>query len=259
MTIVLVISAEDSEEIIAYSDSRVSNSTPLLDGVAKLLPLPVKIVDANQMLVLNSSFGFAFSGSTLVAQTVYSFVSASLQSLRSDDGHEVPSLEQISEYVALILKKTATELGGNVTTPSTVQTSILIFGFCPITQTRKLYKTETQITQTFEIGFGELNVVEKGTCHCIGNEEAIDMLWKEVDSNGNIDYLEALRSLIKSPDVVAVGGDIQAMIANELGASVVPILDKAKDGTVTLKLLNQVIDEVTVGPCHFKNKAISIQ
>lgn len=256
MTIVLVISSKNNDEINAYSDSRISDKNPLLDGVAKLLPLSVRVFDVNNKVIFSNSFGFAFAGSSLVAQTVYSFASASLQALRTDTGNEIPSLEEVSKFIAFVLKNTAKEMGSKVIPATRVQTSLFIFGYCPVEKARKLFKAETQISPTFEILFAELNVAEEATCHCIGDQIAIDMLIAKQSSTGTVDYPTELNNLIKSSDAPMVGGDLQAMIANELGASITPILHKTEGHPDKWNLLNQDFSDITVGPCHFKHKAI---
>ena len=255
MSLIVVVASDKPEEIEAYSDSRVSSGTPILDSVAKLLSLPVKIFDNSQNIVFSNSFGFAFAGSTLVALSVYSFTSATLQTLRSDNG-SLPTLEEIARHIAIITKKIAKELGEKQPNPKSVQTALFIFGYCPIQQKRKLFKIETQISDaSFDVGFGELEISETGRVYSIGDKSAEEKLWKEAETNS---ITEALKNVISSEEIKSVGGGIQAMVVSQLGAQILPTLHRTLHGTAIIKFLNHELDDINIGPCHLKNKAIGI-
>ena len=68
-----------------------------------MLVLPIKIFRKNQSVVYEGSFGFAFSGSTLVANSLYAFVSSALQSLRLDDESLLPTLEDVAIFDGICL------------------------------------------------------------------------------------------------------------------------------------------------------------
>ena len=111
MTIIAICATKQPETILAFSDSRVSDNRPLLDSVAKLLPVPIQVFNNDLKVVATSAFGFAFAGSTLVAQAVYCFAIASLQSIRAAGKNTTPALFEIAEYIREITYRIGMEMG----------------------------------------------------------------------------------------------------------------------------------------------------
>ncbi len=259
MTLIVAFTENPEDSITILSDSRVSLEAPVLDSVAKLLPLTVKIVDNNQIELFNNTFGFAFAGSTLVAQSIYSFIATALQTLRSDEGKDFPSLEQISQFVSNMTEKIAKEYGRKITNPSLVNTSIFLFGFCHISNARKLFEIKTNITTTnFNVDVVEHDVRNIGSFYLIGDKKAIEHMSFLQNSGQGYNLYTALHEIVNSESYPGVGGSIQLFKADKLGARAIPTLHMTKRNTASLKLLNHNLDGVKVGSCHFLNKAVML-
>lgn len=103
MTIV-VASTEREGSIALMGDSRISGNASTESG-AKIFALPIKVVvqHGKQFRThYTSSYGFAFSGSTLSALNAHACAAACLENLLIKRGEELPSLRDVAEFVARV-------------------------------------------------------------------------------------------------------------------------------------------------------------
>lgn len=133
---------EEGESVWAVSDSRVTGSNGrMTDNCPKLFKIDLKVFPIDDVSRLSPrtlfSFGFGFSGSTLIGMSVKEILSAFVSSLNevkwhgqgaSDIQSKTPSLKEI----ALLTKKIAEKYIGfmAVCYPDNCRCEISLFGFC---------------------------------------------------------------------------------------------------------------------------------
>lgn len=134
----------DNPRLWIAADSRVTTSGPstlLIDDAAKIFSLPVICFAPNTTGFYSErysaqTFGFCFTGSTLMGQNSYLALLPLLTSLISSERY-VPSLVDISNYVLAYLSRTFDDYaprGGY-----TAAFEVALFGHCKVTNNLSLF------------------------------------------------------------------------------------------------------------------------
>jgi hypothetical protein len=117
------------------ADSRVSggNDNLLVEDAAKVFPLPVQIRTVAKGGIFSDvcfshSYGYCFSGSTIMGQNAYLALLPLLSNAFSMKPYE-PSITDVAKYVFNYLRLTYDDFKARVASRATFEASL--FGFCP--------------------------------------------------------------------------------------------------------------------------------
>lgn len=254
MTLVIIQRTADQLGFTAFADSMFSTAhrSAITTGGPKLFTLPVAIYDSRSKPVYRRTFGFAFAGSALVANSVFAFCASALQTMRLDTGGKVPSLAEISRFVATIAKEYIEEVA--ITHGAGARAELAVFGFCPATDKLRLFLARPEFDPHFEMSFGELDASQPGSLRFLGNTQAVDFFLQRISEGANSVAL-ILQEAINSDELKDVGGSVQVLRVDKQGARNLPTLHRGHDGA-HLRLLGKPIEKLgPLGDCHFRNEA----
>lgn len=261
MTIVLAWERPNFGDICAIADSRVSDAEgPILNSAPKLFPLEINVhVEAKRKprIAFRHSVGFAYAGSSIVAQSVYAFASASLKDLFLKRGGSVPSLKNIAEAVGDIAEKYVEEVWGKYYPDNRGRAEFFIFGYCKRSNKLQIFKITPVVVPKFSIKVEEAPLGGPRLLCCLGDKTAISEFQRKQVELQNVPYQEVLQSLLAEDRINCIGGGVQTIIAGRSGARVLPTLVPTGDKTADLMFLNLHLDRLRpVGDCTIGTEAI---
>lgn len=240
MTLVIIHSSSVHDKIIAYSDSRVSGTSKYTDSASKLFSLPIRVTDVSrQNVLLSTSFGFAYAGSTLSAFSTYSFCASALLGLFTSKEEPPPSLAKIVKFVGYSSKDYIREIaetsGGNSCA------EIAVFGYCPIESSRQVFLCKPIFENgEFNMVFGEVDS-SPGMANFLG-ETSAQHAYIELNRTLGVDPGATLQSLIESERFPSVGGSVQVLSVDRDGATPLPTLHRVGENRAKVMLLGKELD-----------------
>lgn len=233
MTLIYIHHDEASDCFEVFSDSVISSGRQqITDIFPKINILNIRSrSEANGSFIQDTQLGFAFAGSTLSAQAVFTSAAAFLQNLASSN-NSIISIDDacrlISKIACIQIKKIA-ELRMN---PNEAFIRVAITGFCPFFKKAVAYTIRSEIIdQQFRISLEEVSPNQSQTPNQkntfgSGTKEFIEY----AQNNKNLEAFELFQSFLKQCDRTDVGGYVQYGISHEQGFEICPIVETVKQG-----------------------------
>ncbi|MBK1989364.1 hypothetical protein A0J48_017795 [Sphaerospermopsis aphanizomenoides BCCUSP55] len=258
-------------QIWAVSDTRISkqnsylsgnNYSILLDSGAKLFPLYIKcrnISDFDDRIYFDHSLGMAYSGSSLIGLNLYATLVYLLQNCASFNEGEVPSILDIANFVASLLKRMTTEVG--IINPTGAICELAIFGFCHVSSEFKIIHLYPDTkNSTLDIVVKEENTSDDSNLLLLGDkrEQIRQLIEKKRAEYVEKDFLwwhspiEVIRNIVEEAKFDTIGGSIQRCIAAESEFKIYADAFSRKEGVQEETMLYQNIgnkEMVNIGNC----------
>ena len=228
----VVCSVQDSE-ILCLADTRLSqgNST-ITDTGGKVFVVPVSAKRYEKGIYVESlsyTLGFAFCGSTLLANNTHAIASNCTQMLRTESSSNSPSVESVANIYTRAAEYVCRDVNSRRVSPVLFQG--LIFGFCPINSRYSLFVIEPKVCQeSFSVESVELEMKE-GSLIAIGSgkDEFIRRM-KIPNSAGNSrSIIELFTQVMNEESVSDVGGHPQVAKAQKSGVTIIPVLSQDRE------------------------------
>lgn len=255
LTSIVIWSNENRQELLtglwAISDSRISNSNnhlqtsgldrvltenyPKISTVHAMAYASDDVPQINPMHVL--SFGFAFSGSTLIGSTVKEILSNILSNLQEISYYDapkipfkkrIPSLKDVAELTAKIATNYVISLGIHI--PNSAKIEIAVFGYCITSSMFRVFRLRNNRNTPAVVHAEELPV-RAHEVFIFGNntsvvEQAI-FRKRELFKNDTLDWsrapISALLEITQDDNFPSIGGPIQLCIAGQYGIRHIPV------------------------------------
>lgn len=231
----LVVCWRDNESLILAADTKISGDSAVTytEGGPKLFLVPV-IAHANrngQIFKHNyPSFGFAYAGSSLIAQSVHAMASTCLQNLSGDEIYVSPSIFDVADLFMKCAGQYIKEM--MFWRPSTVPAfEAFIFGHCPEKRDYLIHHLKISLKGD-ELNVGhEGHYVEQGSAFFIGSgaNEFVKVHEKYRDDAIPLSVYENFELVLTGKKVPSVGGSRQFAIATSEGVELVPALIPVAD------------------------------
>lgn len=258
MTVVAIQRVSD-DRIHAMADSLVTENGPLLSHTCKLMRLPINVL-AYDNEPSSHEIGFAFAGSTLLANASFGLLSAALSNLcdvdllqnPSDRPPLLPSLQDIAEFATHAFSQMVGNMGIN--RGMTPGSSICLFGLCPIRQELMVHLIDSQIVgDKLYFVQRDLPLLHDESTIIFGDAIARDA----VDKNTAMGLYMAIQEVIDNRTIESVGGYVQVMVLDKDRVHFPVVLDQAEDGHATHTLIGLNMHEHRVGRLHVGGSGFS--
>ncbi|KZK97953.1 MULTISPECIES: hypothetical protein [unclassified Pseudovibrio] len=210
----------------------------LIDSGGKMAVIAVSVKPATSNAKHVGRFyscGFAFAGSTILAQNTHFIASTCTQTMYSDNERALPSISQVGEIYSKAGEYVAKDLNSR---EHKGQFTALIFGYCPVEGNQVV----CMITPTIQEGVFRMIstkiTLTNGQCIAIGSgKEKFKKALRTTNSIGiNQGPMSAFNQVVSDPMTSDVGGFAQIMIANIDGVEICPVLYPNHDETVALTI-----------------------
>lgn len=234
---IIVASTEREGAIALIGDSRISGSASTESG-AKIFALPIKVVvkqGEKFRTHYTNSYGFAFAGSTLSALNAHACAAACLQNLLITKGEKIPSLSEISEFVARVsseyIKDVVSRSCDGLVNPERFFFNALIAGYCEQHQSLRLFQIQPSFdndefsVSAIEMDVGPQRFYPIGS----GSKSFVELAARMEEmgiSRGAYGTMELLIALGENHDV---GGWLQYGEAKRTGFSLSPTVNVGRD------------------------------
>lgn len=231
---------KDKPAIWIAGDTKITNEkgTLTLEG-GKIMEIPIRVKDISttkQPIYYQSTLGFAFAGSSLVAFNIHNalkFFISNIGGLQSKN--QLPYLEQIA--------KKAQNLLGFYTRSVRTMCELFLSGKCPVKNELELYKIclEKNTAGVFQPQCYKLET-DKPHFYFLGDKQAemeseviemVEFLYKDRNPHHTRAPLYALRKVINEGKFETIGGGIQLGITYQIPYGqfeLFSIWDKNKQG-----------------------------
>lgn len=236
MTLVSVWLAPN--KLTCATDSRISGDTSTLTDVGgKLFVVPVKckyLESGKWIDGVSYTLGFAFAGSTLLANNTQALASTLTQIFTSKD-FDIPSALTVARLYAKCAEHAISDMNWRSSDHKFFES--IIFGYCPIEREFICYKIEPNLSDSsFSMVVRKLHgnglfVTAFGT----GAKDFLDIIRRETTPDGCCpDPLAVFRYIVENEVNSSVGGNIQLAEATEDGVSILPVLKAEESILLTL-------------------------
>jgi hypothetical protein len=255
MTSIVIWVNENKEELLpglwAISDSRISNPTinsqafssadvltenyPKISAVYAMACSPSDISRLNPRHVL--SFGFAFSGSTLIGSTVKEILSALLSNLQEIDYYDapelsfdqkIPSLKEVAELTCRIASNYVVSLG--IHRPNSAKIEMAIFGHCTKSNALRAFRLRNHPDSPAVVRFEELPVRER-EFFVLGDKisavEGAISAKRALYKSDSLEFyrapISALLEITNDDKFRTIGGPVQLCVTGRFGIRHIPL------------------------------------
>lgn len=256
MTIIATWYDLEKEQIWCLSDTRLSNGQSVLtDNGAKTQIIPIVIkhkIDDKKTLISHHSLGFAFCGSSLIANNVHSIASVCTQQLVSFDKKDILSVNSIVEIYKSILYEVTRRANENGCVPHML-CEAFVFGYCLKDKCFKIFKLTNILEPEFNINCEEL--ATDGRVHVIGSGKSEFI--KQFKKTKAVNF--AMEEVISSDEEKGVGGMIQYTVARNNGVNIKPVAvsDEDNKDKISIKINGVDVSSIkTVDGFHIGDKVI---
>lgn len=230
----LVVCWWENDGMLVAADTRISEvglgggALPYTDGGPKIFTTPVIIhqtVEGEVQKRVLPSFGFAYAGSSLIAQSVHALASLCLQNLSGSLVGVGPSLKEVSDlYMRCAVQYTKEMLAWRPNQYPAFEA--FIFGFCPALKDFLVYHLRTTVDD------GMVNIrhnghyVEKGTAFHIGSgtTEFVRIFNEYKERDEPLSVFENFELVLTGHKIPTVGGSRQYASASQAGVELQPVL-----------------------------------
>lgn len=237
----LVVCWKSKDKLSCVSDTRISNSgATISDAGGKVFIVPVTLRVFGDNVVqrkYSTTVGFAFCGSTLLANNTHVIASNCTQLLRKDSPGGLPSVEDIANIYAKASEYVTKETNGRLNNPILFQG--LIFGYCTVKEKYSVFLLTPQVSaRSFYVECKEIEL-EEGQAIPIGSgKDEFIRLSSIPNSAGNARGIyEIFTQIVEEGKVSDVGGYLQIAEATEEGVNIVPVLTQSKENLDQATLL----------------------
>ena len=228
----LVVCAKFKGKMNCIADTRLSagNST-ISDSGGKIFLVPVTLrkFEKNQLKEkINYNLGFAFCGSTMLANNTHAISSNCSQLFRNDSVDIFPKAQTIAELYTKVAEYVMIDTNARMT--HKVFFEGIIFGYCPYEKDFQLFKIQPEIKDSkFSVKCVPINLIS-GQCFAMGSgkNEFLEQI-KRPNSAGNPrEILEVVTQVMDESKVNDVGGFPQIAEATQEGVNLVPVLTQSQ-------------------------------
>jgi hypothetical protein len=265
VTLILLWYEKGEERWHALSDSRLTTAdNPLLESAPKLFTLPLVVhIPPNKTKdpfrrVLNTTVGFAYSGSSLSAMSTYSFAATACQTLVLKDGQQIPTIKDVADLVAKIAKHYVGEIWGRFYPEPKGKAEFFIFGHCRASRRPRAFSIKPVLQPQLDMEVNELPAGPPTNIFFLGDQAVRKAFFDRLDVEAKFppahrrEFWEMLEQLIDTDEFPQIGGAVQHAVADQSGAWIVPTYN-SPDGTLTsgnLTFLNVDLNTLEpVGGC----------
>jgi hypothetical protein len=220
--------------MVVAADTRISDPSPTggalpyTDGGPKIFTVPVAVhnnVNGLSRKVTFPSFGFAYAGSSLIAQSVHALASTCLQNLSGELADQGPSLKDVADlYLRCATRYTKEMLGWK---PSHYPAfEAFIFGRCPKLADYLVYHLRTTVDDGVVNLRHDGHYVEEGSALHIGyGVPEYRRIFDEYKARGEpLSAFENFELVLTGRKVPSVGGSRQYASASRSGVELRPAL-----------------------------------
>jgi hypothetical protein len=230
----LVVCWRQAEKVIVAADTRISQAgpsggaLPLTDGGPKIFTIPITAYEAQDKQVRSRSFapmGFAYAGSSLVAQSVHALASTCLQNLSGPSNLQGPSLKDVADlYLKCAVRYTKEMLGWRPGRYPGFEA--FIFGFCPHLKDYLVYHLRTTVDDEMVNIRHDGHYVETGSAFHIGSgvSEFVRILRDYKERGQSLTVWENFELVLTGSKVPSVGGSRQYASVTPNGVQLTPAL-----------------------------------
>lgn len=242
----LVVLHKQGDDLMCFSDTRISNTisgNPMSETGAKLLSFTAKYSFLNQnhrkkgFIQKNFDVGFAFAGSTLIANTVFSIASNCCRNLSTSKSSKHVSIEAIAEVFRFSFQAVWLDICSRHGKPSASE--CVVFGYCP--HQRKIRSFGITVTENSDNGAGngfefwkkEVPEGHPGLAIGSGNKEfnkRFEIAFKHAKMTDTKVYLGHLfAEIVDDSSVKDVGGYVQFCRASKTGIAIPLLIKRSTD------------------------------
>ncbi|RUV70311.1 MAG: hypothetical protein EOR30_14045 [Mesorhizobium sp.] len=234
MTLVVLYGTE--ERLICGADTRLtSDSQTISERGGKLAVVPVRWGITGPGLEESSvsffSLGFAFAGSTLLANSTHAIATTCSQILHTGRPNAAPSSDLIAQIYARAGEDVTKDVNSRLHPESSLSFEGFLFGYCPVKQTFRNHTISPVIrdgvfsmaVESFDVKDGDLFAIGSGVGEFV-------RLSERRDAAGNRPPpLNILQEIMRSGSVSSVGGYPQIAFADKMGVQLQPVLQQNPD------------------------------
>jgi len=211
-------------------DTRVSfaNGSPILEGAAKILGLPLVCREPDQSgffskAYFEHSFGYCFAGSTLMGQNSYLSLVPLLSNLVSAN-HYLPSMSDVANFALKYIRKTFDEYKERVGPSAMFEAAI--FGWCHVNNQLEIWHFRPELqNDVYEMSLAShVDPQFKDFLYLGDEKQEVERLLRnafdEIAAPGRPPERsprQVVDELIADRGRASIGGDQQLAIANQFG------------------------------------------
>lgn len=217
----LCLAWKQGNEIFFASDSRLTNNQNeiITDDASKIFKIDVKIYgstpaeipDAKEPLIHQTSFGMCFSGSYLNGSIIADTIEEILSNVQVSEQYSDFKIERLFCIAFSIYKQISTQL--MEVHRHFGLSKVLIGGYCPITYefSLNLFKhINDELTGMVSFENESISLIDD-IPYFIGDQNAITYAQELIPNiQNNYTQFHLLREVMKNPNYLTVGGNIQA-------------------------------------------------
>ena len=226
----LVVCWRDNQSLTVVADTKISAEglVTYTDGGPKIFQVPITAYAIEEEKIRRRTYpsmGFAYAGSTLIAQSVLAMASTCLQNLSGDIDRLGPSMLEVAD----LFLKCATQYTKEMLFWRPKQYpgfEALIFGFCPKLGDYLVYHLMTTIDGEMVNMRHEGHYAVVGSAFSIGSGvEEFRRIFEDYKVRGEaITAFENFELVLTGCKVPSVGGSRQYATATSQGVDLVPVM-----------------------------------
>lgn len=233
----LVVCWKTEEGIFCVADSKISQesaagTSTITDAGAKVFIIPVstKCYEANDLVVThNHTLGFAFCGSTLLANNTHAIATNCTQIIRNNLDLQPVSVELIANIYSKVAEYVIRDYNQHQISRGKFEG--YIFGYCQIAKKFRLFYIVPETTNTtFRVHSIEYDLGESGVSAIGSGIKEFQTQIQTPNSAGlNRPVLDVALQVMQEGKVESVGGNPQLLLARETGVVYYPIVTQNPD------------------------------
>ncbi|WP_262694100.1 hypothetical protein [Kordiimonas aquimaris] len=231
MTLIYLHHDQNSGSFEVFSDSVISNGNQrITDIFPKINVLNIRSRRPDDGgIIQDTQLGFAFSGSTLSAQAVFTSASAFLQNLASTN-NALLSIDDACSLISKIARHQVQTRGAMGQNPQDIFVNMVLTGFCPVLNRVTAYKISSEIIDNRfgirleEIPFYHAQGVTQRNVFGSGSTEFIDY----AANHPELGAFELFSAFINECDRNDVGGHVQYGLSHAQGFEICPVVATAQ-------------------------------
>lgn len=230
----LIVCWRSGDKITIVADSRISgDGVAVTDSGAKLFLIPVVVTpfdDDGQLPRLQTTYGFAFAGSTLIANNTHAIASNCTQSLTCPRETHLPDVRAIAGLYASVLAHCYGDVNSR-RVGQIAEIQGLVFGYCPRLSEPAVFCLRTVVEETsFRVVVEAVDIIEPHAI-CIGSGAMMMNRLSELRARSGRPrhHLENFMTVLEHGGNVGVGGYPQMAEAGPDG-TVLRIIATPRDG-----------------------------
>lgn len=265
MTIIAIWHRKQHGDLYAIADSRlISPQGVVCEAAPKfaMLNIVCHILGKNKhdRCVLNGHIGVGYTGSATVALTTIATAQAYLASLTLELGQSTPTIKDIADFLAKVLKDNYQQFGA-LWGPA-ANCDLIVFGALPSDKRLSAFHINAVLSTEIEMEITELALVKEEKCYAFGSASSyfLDRLKSEADKTLNFLPFNLLRRILDEGVRKDIGGDIQVALASHgsvlLPHVITPRLDRGENDADVTFLGRNMVSIGNIGQCGLGRYAV---